>query len=104
MKKFALITTALVAIAGASHAQSPVTTTTSTTAETPIGTVTTTTDVTTPQQVVPQQQVPAQNVPTARDAITGEPVDTNAAADNNDDLSLRDKVRAKISNEAKVKP
>lgn len=99
MKKIALTAVALVALGGVAHAQSPNTTTTTTTAETPAGTVTTTTDVTTPAPSVP---APAPKS-TARDAISGQAVDTNAAADNNDKPSLRDKVRAKISEEAQVK-
>lgn len=84
-------------MAGTAMAQATATTTTTT--ESPAGVTTTTTGVTTP--VPAPAPVPEQ--PTARDAITGQPVDTNAAADANDDLSLRDKVRAKISEEAQVK-
>jgi hypothetical protein len=102
MKKLAMMTASLAVLGGAAFAQAPVTTTTSTTAQTPVGTVTTTTDVTTPAPapIVPPAAAP---VPTARDAISGQPVDHNAAADANDDLSLRDKVRSQISNEAQVK-
>ena len=95
MKKFAMIATALVVLGGVAHAQvPPTTTTTSTTAETPAGTVTTTTDVTTPPPPAP--------VPTARDAITGQTVDPSEVTPPQEP-SLRDKIRAKIKDEATVK-
>ena len=102
MKKLAIMTTALVVLGGvAVQAQAPTTTTTTTTVQTPVGTATTTTDVTAPVQQVPAQVVPQQNVPTARDAITGEPIDAKAPKE--EESSLRDKVRNKISDEAAVK-
>jgi hypothetical protein len=100
MKKLALITTALVALAGTAHAQAPAATTT-TTVQTPAGTTTTTTDVVAPQQAGPTQPVVQPEEPTARDAITGKPVDEVKQPE--EKASLRDKVRDKISDEAAVK-
>lgn len=101
MKKLALMTCSLLVLGGIAQAQTPTTTTTTTTTETPAGSTTTTTDVTAPAPA----PAPAPVIePTARDAITGKPVDANAALDTtNERPSLRDKVRARISEEAEVK-
>lgn len=103
MKTFALIAGSLLAVAGAAHAQTPTTTTTTTTMETPVGTTTTTTDVTAPATVPAPVQTPVvvAPAPTARDAITGAPVDTTKTPEKEE--SLRDRVRDKISEEARGK-
>jgi len=113
MKKYGILMLAggLLAIsAGFADVHATATTSTTTTVQTPeqpAATTTTTTETTVQAPPVATPTTPTPVVvepkPTARDAITGKPVDTSAHVVEEEKKSLRDEVRDGISEKAGAK-